>query len=111
MTTIRSRRLVGPVELAGAVAEELYRVPLGRTATVRSIRVVNVTETPQTVDLCIGAHELGAALLWRAVIPAGAVFGDSLWCVLTQDETLIGYADNADALVITVSGSLLGPPS
>lgn len=103
---VRSWRLSGPLLLAGGT-NELLTVPDGRTAIVKSVRVVNGSDATRLIRMTIGAVSLGNALLWDSPIPADRVFSDTTWWVVNAGETLNAAPDFGGALVVTISGALL----
>lgn len=105
---VRSTRLFGPALLpAGST---VVMEPVGGNVVqrlVKSMRILNVTDAPRTFDMCIGAHVVGNAIYWRAVVPARSLISDGEWWVLAPDEQLVVYSDDADALCVMGSGAAL----
>lgn len=105
--SVRSHRLAGPVRVAGAAAVELFTVPDGYTALVKSTRAVNIGAAAATWDLCLDVADDEHALLWGAEVSMPGVFADSVWWVMHAGETLLARVTEPGELTITVSGALL----
>lgn len=115
MASIR-KRLVGPVQLANAVAT-LYTVPALTKTIIKEIHIQNPAGgVANAFTLSIGADAAGTRIYSAYPLPApvalvsGQVFHLPCMFVLDAGEILQGFAATGAALVITVDGeeSVLG---
>lgn len=105
--TVRSRRLLGPVELTGTPTV-LYTVPAGRTALCKALRVVNTdAATDHWVSVAVNGVTEADCWLWEAPVGAGKVFGDQVWSVLEAGDALYLWADVPGVLTASWSGAEL----
>lgn len=108
--TVRSKRLAGPT-LLGAGVTTVLEVPLGRTALIKAVRIVNTSADTETVRACIGELVLGNAQLWDSPLPGRRVFSDTTDWVLDAEEVVTIEPSTAGVLVVTLTGALLGATS
>lgn len=108
--SVRSTRLAGPT-LLGAGVTTLLTVPLGRTALIKAVRIVNTSEDTARVSACIGEFLVGHAQLWNSPVAGERVFSDTTdWCLAAEEIVTIAPSVGG-VLVVTLTGALLGATS
>lgn len=104
----RSKRLGGPVNVAVTDNVVLYTCPAGKTAAVKSIRIVNDSSQAARVVAAIGASYAGLLVLSATVASkAQYIDPDTDPVVLHAGQVLRFAQDSAGGggtVVVTVSG-------
>lgn len=97
------KRLSGPTALTTSAVTQ-YTVPVGTTATVRSIHAANVSGGYAALTVSLGADGAATRLFAGTSIPTTGVLDWSGMIVLTAGETIQAKSDVGAALVLVVSG-------
>jgi hypothetical protein len=105
--TVRSARLFGPTELTTTGSVVVYTVPDGRTALLKSIRMVNTDPSSCTLIYGVGGVD-PSDLFWPAAdIPGVSVVTDDALIVLSAGDQLVMKASRANVLTVSGHGALL----
>jgi hypothetical protein len=110
----RSKRLAGPVSVVGDGATvALYTAPVGKTALVKSIRVVAPGSDPASLELGVGGTT-AAQLVLKVAVAAGDTYvdPDNDPIVLQAGETLYAQGQAVtspftNTMTVTLSGAEL----
>lgn len=91
---------IGPASIANAEGT-LYTCPAATTAMIQWIHIANVTGSPATVKLSVGADAVGTRLLPDLSIPANSTYDWTGFLPLAAAETLRATGGTNNALTFT----------
>lgn len=97
------KRLAGPLALDDTAAT-IYTVPVGKTATLRDLHVLNESGGSVNFTLSVGLDAAGKRLYKAFPLAAGASLQRTGTIVLAAGDVLQAYGSVADALTLTASG-------
>ena len=97
------KRLVGPVQLAGAAAT-VYTTPAATITTIRCIHIVNTSASAVGFTMSLGADAAGTRIYNSYTIAGADVFDWTGSIVMNAAEILQMYAGTAATLTAIVSG-------
>jgi hypothetical protein len=95
---------LGQGQLVAATPTAVYTCPVGYSAVIRHIRLVNTTGAAREVSLRQGGNDLAHAILPTTSITAGGWGEFDGTIMLAGGEVLYGHSDAASAITYSIYG-------